>query len=363
MGQKIDLAIQASNCFTFVSSVPTQDRGYWLGWLIAAWLLFRYILIPVLELASLQLAGGRGKGLRYYLRETPNGLRGGVWLITETEAVRVDKTNAVGGVGTHFTAAPGEDIFAAISRQATGWFGLNGENPFHEAELGPGKYYPRMARPHEFDPFGSIGTNPVAREEQEVIFRIRNQITLLASLLSDIFQTIHPVQENMRVYGSNIRNLLILAAMEVEAQWKAILRANGITSARMSTNDYVKLLPAMKLDAYSVSLAEFPWLAPISPFAAWQALCPTESLDWYCAYNSTKHDRESAFAEATLERAVAAVCANVVLLIAQYGVEMALGKRRLRDEFRVGGRPSWSLGEVYIHPYSPAGWTSKQFQF
>jgi hypothetical protein len=195
------------------------------------------------------------------------------------------------------------------------------------------------------------------------VLKIRSQTTLLARRLAETFQTVHPAQDNMRTYGNDIRNLLILAAMEVEAQWKGILRANGVTGEK--TTDYVALLSVMKLDAYHVSLAEFPWIGPIAPFEKWDVSAPTKSLDWYNAYNATKHDREASFGEATLERAVAAVCANIVLLAAQYGIPYGLGQRtRLAEEFRIKEAPDWKPRAVYIHPYeSNEGWKPRQYPF
>lgn len=299
----------------------------------------------------------------YFLRIDHDGKALGIWKITKTEAVRIGVANPRTGPGSYFRAETGEEIFDAIRRQATSWFGPNGENPFHRTDLGPGEYYPRMARPNDQHPHESPGFNPATHLEQETVLKIRSQTTLLARRLAEIFQTVHPARGNMPAYGNDIRNLLILAAMEVEAQWKGILRANGVTGEK--TTDYVALLAVMKLDAYRVSLAEFPWVESIVPFENWDTSAPTKSLDWYNAYNATKHDREASFGEATLERAIAAVCANVALLAAQYGIPYGLGQRsRLAEEFRIEGAPGWEPSAVYIHPYdSTGGWKPKQYPF
>ncbi|CAH0356985.1 hypothetical protein SPH9361_04634 [Sphingobium sp. CECT 9361] len=301
--------------------------------------------------------------MAYFLRIDHNGKALGIWEITTTEAVRIDVTNPRTGPGSYFRAETGEEIFEAIRRQATSWFAPNGENPFHCMDLGPGEHYPRMARPNDQHPYESPGFNPTTHLEQETVLQIRSQTTLLARRLSEIFQTIHPTARNMQAYGNDIRNLLILAAMEVEAQWKGILRANGKTGEK--TSDYVALLPAMKLDQYRVTLPEFPWLTAVAPFRTWDAGAPSKSLEWYNAYNATKHDREVAFGEATLERAIAAVCANVVLLAAQYGIPYGLGQRsRLADDFYICETPRWEPSEVYIDPYSSVeSWKSVPFPF
>ncbi len=121
----------------------------------------------------------------------------------------------------------------------------------------------------------------------------------------------------------------------------------------------------MKLDAFAVALPEYPWLPPVRPFQAWSSAAPTETLDWYCAYNQTKHDREDAFAAATLERAVASVCGGVALLAAQYGIPYGLGQRTsLSDQFAIVAAPQWTPADVYIYPYDRAvGWQPINFQF
>jgi hypothetical protein len=85
----------------------------------------------------------------------------GVWEITPHEAVRVGVSNARSGSGTFFKAERGEEIIDAIRRQADGWFGPNGENPFHEIDLPPGVYHrARMARPIDQHPRESPGFYP-----------------------------------------------------------------------------------------------------------------------------------------------------------------------------------------------------------
>jgi hypothetical protein len=107
---------------------------------------------------------------------------------------------------------------------------------------------------------------------------------------------------NFEAYGHEIRNLLILAATEVEAHWKGVLRANSQRAD--TTADYVKLLPAMKLNEYAVKLPFYPWLDAVKPFKGWSNSKTTQSLAWYDAYNAVKHDRETEFEKGTLLRAL-----------------------------------------------------------
>jgi hypothetical protein len=183
----------------------------------------------------------------------------------------------------------------------------------------------------------------------------RGQLAALVDQLERIFRVVHPTPANFQVFGHEIRNLLILASTEVEAHSKGILKANGAEST--STNDYVKLLSAMKLDEYAIFLSLSPWLEPIKPFGGWDCSSPTKSLPWYDAYNAVKHDRESSFERATLINAIQAVCAIAVLLVAQFGKRGLWGYLELREV------PKWSGSEIYPLPGPNGSFTPKPYSF
>src|SRR3984957_18024538 len=97
--------------------------------------------------------------------------------------------------------------------------------------------------------------------------------------------------------------------MEVESHWRGVLVANGVkghgvNEDRFTTNQYVNLNAAMRLDEYAVEFPSYPWLPSVRPFAGWGSSGkPTQDLAWYDAYNAVKHNRESEFARATLGHA------------------------------------------------------------
>lgn len=122
-----------------------------------------------------------------------------------------------------------------------------------------------------------------------------------------------------------------------------MLRANG--SEGRSTNDYVKLLPAMKLDSYAVELPRYPWFGTVRPFGGWKANAPTQSLAWYDQFNFVKHDREENFARATLFAAVQAVCAMAVMNYSQFG--LYADNRSIRSFFRLAEAPRWEPSDTY----------------
>src|SRR6202000_970508 len=113
-------------------------------------------------------------------------------------------------------------------RGASGWFEPDGTSPFHRMALDPGQYYPRIARP--LAPFlnDSQGWTPTVRDERDTIAMTRGQLTVLVRRLDEVCQTVHPEEPNLRAYGHEIRNLLMLACTEVESQWRGVLLANGL---------------------------------------------------------------------------------------------------------------------------------------
>lgn len=219
----------------------------------------------------------------------------------------------------------------------------------HRMELPPGAFYPRMARPGSQHPSESPGMLPEFWKCPDLMISTLNQVRSLVGMLDSICQAVHPVSANMAAFGSSIRNLLILACTECEAQWRGVLAANGWVPEWPSTKDYVKLSPAMRLSEYAVKLQHFPWLAPVSPFASWDAGKPTKSIAWYDDYNAAKHDREAAFAQATLGSAIEAVAAVWIMVAAQFGIH---GVREFPDLYRyfhLERVPLWRFSEVYTY--------------
>jgi hypothetical protein len=306
--------------------------------------------------------------MNYYIRLVPmqSGSSTQVWKIDDRTAVRVGVSNAEGGPGTYFRAEPGESIWDAL-RRMTPWFEPDGQCPFHKTVLKPGEFYRRMARPIDQHPDEAPGWSPSTRHEADVMAIARMQLTALTRQLDRICQTVHPTPAIFAAFGHDIRNLLILACTEVESLWRGVLVANGVTRDRFSTNDYVKLCAAMRLDAYAVTFPSYPWLAPISPFAGWgNTGKPSQELGWYDAYNAVKHNRETEFARGTLEQAFAAVTACAVMMVAQFGIANGLGQQsELRAFFSISATPSWPLSEVYIYPYGegPGDWTAVPHPF
>jgi hypothetical protein len=303
----------------------------------------------------------------YFIRKDPRVGIIQVWEVGDALAVRVGVSNALNGAGTFFRSEPGERIWDAMRRQAPSWF--DDEQEFWFAlSLQPGQYYGRIARPIDQYPDEAPGWSPSAFADTNSIAMSRGQLLTLARQLDRVCQTVHPSDENFGVFGHDIRNLLVLACIEVESQWRGVLQANGLKRDRYTTKDYVRLQAAMRLDEYTVSFPTYPWISPLRPFEGWGSTGqPTKELQWYDAYNAAKHNHEHEFNKATLRRALEAVSASVVLLSAQYGQAFGLGQAtELTKFFHLASTPTWPPSEIYTYPYeghSAGAWTQCNFPF
>jgi hypothetical protein len=216
-----------------------------------------------------------------------------------------------------------KDISITLKDWVTHTFG---STTLTELPIMPGTYYKRMWRPN-------VG---MARPLETASTQARTQASVSLQILLDkvenLFLTIEPSMENFSAYGHTIREILLLACMEFESSCKAILKENGYAnSGNTSTNDYVKLYEPLILDSYELSLQSYPDIPSFYPFKDWDVLRPTQSLPWYNAYNSTKHDREQFLHLATLQNCITAVGACIILFEAQFG------SQRPRHWFQSGG--------------------------
>lgn len=252
--------------------------------------------------------------------------------------------------------------------------GLNGADPmelvkqryptkkganFAYAELNAGEYHPRFYRGlYSVDIFKKDETPPYDREEHAAS---REQENILVDELEAICRVCAPDDETSMVYGSRIRNLLILASTEVEALMKGVLKKNQYTrasSGHWTMTDYVKLAVPMRLAAYKQKLRVYKRYAEFAPFDGW--VDNNTKPAWYDAYNSAKHDREDKMPEAKLKHAISAVAAVGILMIAQYGEEL----RHAAGFFQTTGRPKWIPTErTYPDPHNGDSWTLVPYKF
>jgi hypothetical protein len=188
-----------------------------------------------------------------------------------------------------------------------------------------------------------------------------NQASILIRQLNRLFEYVYPDTQNLDTFSNEIRNTLILACTEFESQIKGVLVENSISanSRYFNTSDYVKLKDVLHLDAFEISINNFPELKDLNPFKGWDATNPTGSLNWYDNYNKTKHDRESQFFAASLINCVNAVLANIVMLAAQYGITGTLWNSEITNFLSFSKKPTYLLEEYYIPNFQGHKWKKK----
>ena len=145
-------------------------------------------------------------------------------------------------------------------------------------------------------------------------------LRILLDKLDELLLFIEPQGNGINAYSYKTRELLILACTEVENSWTKYLQISGIqpNNRNYNTNDYVKLLEPLHLKEFKISLKVKSDIQDFIPFDGWRSQNPTTSLDWYDAYNKTKHDRENHFDKATLEKCIKAISANIVMFCVRF---------------------------------------------
>jgi hypothetical protein len=293
--------------------------------------------------------------MAYYICQL-SGAPAQIWKIDDAVAVRLGVPNPESAPWLYFKAEPGETVWDTMRRQVPFWFEPPNKQPFHETILGLGQFYPRIARPSAHHP-ADFPRIPMMtrRTDADLVAIARSQLTALMRQLELICQTVHPSGDTFNAFGHSIRNLLILACTEVEAHWRGILVANNFKKAQYNTHHYVLLQTAMRLGDYAIEFPSFPWLGPFCPFDSWgKSGKPTQELGWYAAYNAVKHDRENQFSRATLRNIFEAVSACVIMMVAQFGSMVGLGRHtELASFFHLSSWPRWPLSHVYLTPFGP----------
>jgi hypothetical protein len=308
----------------------------------------------------------RRGSLTYYVREVQSLDHPSfeIWKITDDEAIRLGYR---GGPG-HYRRAPGETIWEAIRRLGA-WERPDGSLPIHKLKVAPGHYFPRIARPIIPGPASFVkprSWQPSLTDNENAIASAKVQLSTLVRQLERICETVHPDERNLKAYGYDIRNLLILACTEVESHWRAVLKANGVSKDRLTTRDYVGLADAMKLNDFAISFPDYPWIEPVAPFKNWDEISPTETLPWYGAYNASKHDRESKLERATLRFAFDAVAACAIMIVAQFGEVFGFDlstSGRPRTFFWIRSGPVYELTDHYAESFKSGEWTPVDYSF
>ena len=171
---------------------------------------------------------------------------------------------------------------------------------------------------------------------------------LLQDDLEKLFEYIEPADQNKDTISLKIQELLVRTCIEVEANFTGILLENTYSQTKnmnMKT-DYCLIDYSHKLSSYKIKLPI--WLGDQHtrcPFEKWKNKKDEKwyALDWYQAYNKSKHERYTYFSKATFEVLIDAFCGLVVILTSQF-----------LDESYSPSTKSLSISGNYSYDYDPS---------
>lgn len=140
---------------------------------------------------------------------------------------------------------------------------------------------------------------------------------LIQKDLIELFDYVEPDDRNLPTYSFRIHELFVRTCIELEANFKAILKENGYQkSGNWNISDYRKIQASHFLSDYQVKLPLWrTGTKVLTPFQDWTS---NGKPTWYQEYHAAKHDRHSSFAKANFENLLNSVAGLVVVLQAQF---------------------------------------------
>ncbi len=191
---------------------------------------------------------------------------------------------------------------------------------------------------------------------------------LIQKDLQLIFEFIEPSDGNLQTHSYRIHELFMRTCIEVEANFKAILKENIFNprdkegksrlEKKWNIHDYRKVATTHHLSSYQVHLPIWDGTCGVfKPFAGWSA---TSELMWYQSYNKSKHDRHVQFREANLQNLLLSVSGLLALLSSQFGTQdFAPGHTLLATSGGGYYSTSPALGD-FFHIDFPDDWTDEE---
>lgn len=152
---------------------------------------------------------------------------------------------------------------------------------------------------------------------------------LIQSDLIKLFEYIEPSDRNLKTYSYRIHELFMRTCIEIEANFKAILKENIFNPTdrkgglrpenKWNIHDYKKVNKTHHLSAYKIHVPIWDGTQSVyEPYKEWRG---SVELSWYQAYNKSKHDRQIAFKEANLKNLINSIAGLLALLSSQFRTE------------------------------------------
>lgn len=141
---------------------------------------------------------------------------------------------------------------------------------------------------------------------------------LIQNDIQKLFEYVEPVDQNKRAYSYRIHELFVRVCIEIEANFKAILRENGYSkdASKLTMKDYWLVEKTHKLSEYEVFLPR--WEGVFGRYRPYRNWAVSSKLPWYTYYNNVKHDIHTNFMHANIKNLIEAACGLVALLSSQF---------------------------------------------
>lgn len=208
-----------------------------------------------------------------------------------------------------------------------------------------------------------------------------NSFNLIVSDLKEIFLYVNPSDLCVGAFSYRMHELFMRVCIEVEANFKAILRENNYDKIKTNISDYILIDSTHHLSSYEVSLPIWEGNGRWVPFEKWKpyrgrSLQPTNSISpgWYDAYNKSKHDRQANFHLANFINLIQAVAGLLVVLTSQFKAidltsyetkwvndDESPDKYALGGIFKVRYPDDWAEEEMYEFRWSDLSGKSDRF--
>ncbi|WP_171181150.1 hypothetical protein [Ruegeria sp. HKCCD8929] len=277
-------------------------------------------------------------------------------LLTECYAAKRKPLDDIGAHAKKFSASPTLPISHDLIMQewenhfaAANFSGRLPVDDLFRLELPPGTVFKRMARPFFRSPDDAPSTYPLSKKDAHDLARAVTELDVLLARLDAICRVVDPQPPNMACTGTEITELVVLAAIATENNLRFVLKGNGLKKDHLTMKDYATLNLPLRLSDYKVRSLRYPWLNEFSPFLNW-GKTPTQKLPWFQRYNSAKHNRYKLISQPTLQDCFDATIAFVITLVAQYGfAQLYEHFIPLRTTMGLSAFPKWKRGELYVH--------------
>lgn len=188
---------------------------------------------------------------------------------------------------------------------------------------------------------------------------------LIQKDLLELFDYIEPADKNLNTFSYRIHALMLRTCVEIEANFKAILNENtySVNARDMNMGDYKKVNKSHRLSSYKIAIPNWNGKKSIRhPFKCW---ADDQTLDWYRAYNNSKHDRLNAFEDATFENLIDAISGLLVVISAQFETISFSPNENLVIESEKFYNEKFYLGiGNYFYVHYPEDWDdSEKYEF